>query len=109
MNNLNRNVFVLYHELSKITWDYDSSKIKGVMSRMKFNDVIDFEFDSEGKSEFEIANTLWDLMEGEESVVLYFVSYDNIQTNILITPHIFRSIVLKAQYDHEYDQYDEQQ
>lgn len=37
---------------------------------MKFNDVIDFEFDPEGKSEFEIANTLWDLMEGEEAIVL---------------------------------------
>lgn len=63
-------MFVLYHELSKITWDYDSPKVKGVMSRMKFNDVIDFEIDPEGKSEYDIANTLWDLMEGEESFVL---------------------------------------
>lgn len=37
---------------------------------MKFNDVIDFEIDPEGKSEYDIANTLWDLMEGEESFVL---------------------------------------
>lgn len=70
---LYRNVFVLYHELSKITWDYDSPKVKGIMSRMKFNDVIDFEIDPEGKSEYDIANTLWDLMEGEESFVLYSV------------------------------------
>lgn len=65
-----RNVFVLYHELSKITWDYDSPNIKGVMSRMKFNDVIDFEISPEGKSDYEIANTLWDMMEGDEPTVL---------------------------------------
>lgn len=40
------------------------------MSRSRFNDVIDFEIDPKGKSEYEIANLLWDLMEGEEDRVI---------------------------------------
>lgn len=40
------------------------------MTRLKFNDVIDFEIDPANNSEYDIANTLWDLMEGEESKVI---------------------------------------
>ena len=58
-----RTVFMLYHEISKIQWDYNSPNIKGVMCRTKFKDVIDFDIDPTGKSDFEIANLLWDLME----------------------------------------------
>ena len=65
-----RNVFLLYHELTKIKWDYDSPLIKGVMTRLKFNDVIDFEIDPANNSEYDVANTLWDLMEGEEKKVI---------------------------------------
>lgn len=40
------------------------------MTRMKFNDIIDFEIDPKEKSEYDIANMLWDLMEGEEENVI---------------------------------------
>ena len=44
--------------------------IKGVMTRSKFNDIIDFEIDPTDKSDYDVSNMLWDLMEGEESTVL---------------------------------------
>ena len=65
-----RKIFVLYHEFSKIKWDYSKPTVAGILTRTKFSDVIDFEIDPTGKSEYDIANTLWDLMEGEEDRVL---------------------------------------
>lgn len=69
---ISRRIFVLYHEFTKIKWDYTKKTVAGVLTRPKFNDVIDFEIDPKGKSDFEIANTLWDLMEGEEEHVLFW-------------------------------------
>ncbi|KAK8800158.1 hypothetical protein WA171_004793 [Blastocystis sp. BT1] len=65
-----KKIFVLYHEFSKIKWDYSKPTVAGILTRTKFSDVIDFEIDPTGKSEYDIANTLWDLMEGEEDRVL---------------------------------------
>lgn len=63
-------MFLLYHQLTGIKWDFNSPMIKGVMTRSKFNDIIDFEIDPADKSDYDVSNMLWDLMEGEESTVL---------------------------------------
>lgn len=63
-------MFLLYHQLTGIKWDFNSPMIKGVMTRSKFNDIIDFEIDPTDKSDYDVSNMLWDLMEGEESTVL---------------------------------------
>ena len=75
---------MLYHQLTGIKWDFNSPMIKGVMTRSKFNDVIDFEIDPSDKSDYDVSNMLWDLMEGEESTVL--VPFPVCATNIASTP-----------------------
>ena len=61
-----RHIFLLYFNFTNIKWDYTKSTIAGVLSRPQFQDVIDFDFDPEGKTDFEIANKLWNLMDGIE-------------------------------------------